>query len=175
MKRTIRLTESDLHRVIKESVKRILSEDADYVHRGEDATEYLDQYVPHRYQKKDTRGMFLNYDDPSDYADGENWVGSHDYYAVHDMTDEFNKGVDDINQRMYDRLSTKGGQMDYDWEKRENMYPTSSDEMWAKRKQELDDIDASRERFGRASRNMWLNGSSKDDMNDILGYTKEKH
>ena len=30
MKRTIRLTESDLHRVIKESVRRILKEYIDY-------------------------------------------------------------------------------------------------------------------------------------------------
>ena len=174
MKKTIRLSERDLHRIISESVKRILREE-DYVHRDEDATEYLDQYVPHMFQKKDTKGMFLNYDNPLNYMNGENWIGSHDYFDTHNTTDEFNKGVDDINQIMYDRLRTKGGQMDYDWEQRSPKYPESSDDMFARRSNELDDIDAQRGRFGRASRNMWLNGASEEDMDDAIGYTRERH
>lgn len=50
MKRTIRLTESDLHRVIKESVKRIIKE-AGHLYRTDD------EGTPHTNSKETWRGV----------------------------------------------------------------------------------------------------------------------
>lgn len=50
MKRTIRLTESDLHRIIEESVKRIMNEGGHIYFRDEDG-------VPHTNSKETFRGV----------------------------------------------------------------------------------------------------------------------
>ena len=55
MKRRIRLTESDLHRIIKESVKKVLTEyTKDFYDEEKDALDFVspfaqDKYNDHRY------------------------------------------------------------------------------------------------------------------------------
>ena len=82
MKRTIRLTESDLHRIVNESVRKILREDFDFskncVYRVEDET-YPSLTLAHKAAKE----LLMN--DPQ--------KGGVDVYWVSDDGDEYCSGT----------------------------------------------------------------------------------
>ena len=86
-KNIIRLTESDLHRIVKESVKRVLRE--------------VSREMPLRNkfgEPLDTGGFYY----PEDYENTDSWVD--------DSYRKYNKLIADINDGMYD------DQMDRIWE-----------------------------------------------------------
>lgn len=69
MKRTIRLTESDLHRIVKETVNRILSEerrgDDEYV-KGPDG--YSRYYINHKDRTVSPIHGYYSSNEPKEYA-----------------------------------------------------------------------------------------------------------
>ena len=107
-KRTVRLTESELKRIINESVKKILRESSgkpkfqDSFKSKEDMTQYRDLYDP----RGEDEGPYMRYHsttfDDMDYD-----------YCGDDM---YNDEASDYNGSLKKRLATKGGQMSYDWD-----------------------------------------------------------
>lgn len=128
-RKIIRLTESQLNRVIKESVKRVLRESKgkqklqNSFKSKEDMTQYRDIYAPGRMTTYvDYNGSPYDYD----YNDGPGSWGAGPYqspsYHMFDDgydycgDDEKNMEIDRYNHALYNRLATKGGQMSYDWD-----------------------------------------------------------
>lgn len=123
----VRLNESQLKKLIAESVKRVLSEKKleNSFKSKEDMTRYRDMYSPYsdthiidtdgEYYDSETdgggkwgSGPYMNYVS-HDFADGYDYCGDDDY----------NEYASDYNDRLYKRLATKGGQMSYDWDEQQ--------------------------------------------------------
>ena len=78
MKRTIRLTESDLHRIVKESVKRVLREWDEYNEYDSDAKEK-------RFFVADEGGYANAF--AVDMFDGEGWLEGHENEEGYNIED----------------------------------------------------------------------------------------
>lgn len=112
MKQLIKLTESDLHKIVENSVKKVLREAKFPKHpqsfnSKEDMTQYRDMYAPSNiyahgstedevYNAPWGNGPYVPYDNRA-------------YGAAED-------GIYDFNQGMKHKLATKGGQMSQDWD-----------------------------------------------------------
>lgn len=123
MKKTIRLTESDLQNIIKETLNHVLKESNNRLSKSfkskEDMTQYRDLYSPN-----DDEGPYLN----NRYTacdDGYDYCGDDDY----------NEYVNNYNRGLKHRLSTKGGQMSYDWEQE---FPSDSQLSYRDRKNQME-------------------------------------
>jgi hypothetical protein len=183
MKKTIRLTESDLRRIIENALLdtargRINEKKGKKLQNSfkskEDMTRYRDMYAPgddetvidtdntvydrnHAEKGSWGSGPFKDYRHHT-FADGYDYCGDDDY----------NEFASDYNRGMSHRLSTKGGQMSYDWE---TMHPDRSRQTQREidalnrgleRRQEIDDFRNGR--FNQRSRNRWLRGDNDEDM-----------
>lgn len=183
MKRQIRLTESDLRRIIENALLdtargRINEKKGKKLQNSfkskEDMTRYRDMYAPgddetvidtdntvydrnHAEKGSWGSGPFKDYRHHT-FADGYDYCGDDDY----------NEFASDYNRGMSHRLSTKGGQMSYDWE---TMHPDRSRQTQREidalnrgleHRQEIDDFRNGR--FNQKSRNRWIRGDSDEDM-----------
>ena len=181
-KQIIRLTESDLHRVIEESVKQVIYESFD---SNEDMTQYRDLYKPGK------RHFNVDVDGSMSYGglenDGELGNGpfvnqvEYDFEDGYDYsgTDMYNDEASEYNDELYNRLATKGGQMSHDWEEVNPDY-TNIDN---KQKSALDVIRRSRKfqddkysQVGERHRNNWVKGNyDEEDLEDMWSAAKDIH
>jgi hypothetical protein len=98
--RRIRLTEGQLHRIIINAVNEAKNKGGNGFNSREDMREYLDQY-DRTSPYADKRGPYDN-ENLVFYNDGKSRVP--------------NSVIQDSNAKLYKRLSSKGGQMQHDWE-----------------------------------------------------------
>ena len=167
----IKLTESQLHQVIKESVKKILKESNPIklqksFKSKEDMTDYRDMYSPN----SENSGPFEPYsntvcDDGYDYCGDD--IGNEDKF-------EYNHGLSK-------RLATKGGQMSYDWE---HSLPTKKNIEWQHhimnrdyngRQNRENELNKRREKISNRQRNNYVNGRKFDDIEDIWNDSKDSY
>ena len=97
MKKTIKLTESDLHKVIEESVKRVLNElqfdnDLNYQSISDQAYEYLEKNEPSEYDWRDiAEGLGFRMDSigPNDMETLKDAIedAMHDFYVYQEEMD----------------------------------------------------------------------------------------
>lgn len=79
MRKVIRLTESDLHRIIKKSVNNIIREWGEYI---PDPSDYLDEEPLNRWYREhpgveppDTEEEYLEYENEDDFDDYDYYEG----------------------------------------------------------------------------------------------------
>lgn len=185
MKQRIRLTESDLHRIVKESVNRILTEAnksgklKNSFKSKEDMTKYRDMYSPSTHTSiYDTDNTFYDSEDS-----GEGAWGSGPYMPYKETRfgdgydycgdDDYNDYASDYNQALRKKLTTKGGQMSDDWESQlpnkralEHQKELAND-YYAYRQKLRRDAEERRNRQGKTARRRWINGASLSDMEEL--------
>lgn len=189
-RKPIIMTEGRLRRIVAEATMRVIRESG--FDSDEDMTMYRDMYAPgtddtvvdtdnepyeHRYTDEPGAwgsGPFLDHRTHT-FADGYDYCGD-DYY---------NEMVDDYNDELADELSTKGGQMNYDWEHRydndEDAYPFPID--GPDRANDYvdyingmrDDYESKKDRVGNKARMRWTRGDDPEDIIDYdeFNYTRE--
>lgn len=168
------MTEGRLRRIVAEAAMRVIRESG--FDSDEDMTMYRDMYAPgtddtvidtdnvpyeHRYTDEPGAwgsGPFLNHRTHT-FADGYDYCGDDDY----------NEMVDDYNDELADRLSTKGGQMNYDWEHRydnDNDDSAYIDSYIDYINKERDDYENTKDRIGNKSRMRWTRGDDPEKIPD---------
>lgn len=163
-KRTVKLTESELKRVITESVKKILRESDDKkklqnsFKSKEDMTQYRDLYDP----RGEDEGPYMRYHsttfDDMDYD-----------YCGDDM---YNDEASDYNARLKKRLATKGGQMSYDWDTEFGREASMAKNARQRLEADADEAYLRRMRddeIGKHHMNAWVNGELDTDDLDRYG------
>jgi hypothetical protein len=181
-RKPIIMTEGRLRRIVAEAAMRVIRESG--FDSDEDMTMYRDMYAPgtedtvidadnepyeHRYTDEPGAwgsGPFLDHRTHT-FADGYDYCGD----------DGYNEMVDDYNDELADELSTKGGQMNYDWEHRydndEDAYPFPIDspdraDGYVDHINDLrDDYESTKDRVGNRARRRWARG---DEPEDIIDY-----
>ena len=181
-RKPIIMTERRLRRIVAEAAMRVIRESG--FDSDEDMTMYRDMYAPGTedvvfdtdnkpYWHVDTKGTgawgngpFLNHR-TNTLADWYNHLYGDDY------DDEM---VDDYNDELADRLSTKGGQMNYDWEHRydndEDAYrfpidsPDRADGYVDYINGRRDDYEYRKDRVGNKARMRWVRGDDPEDLTD---------
>jgi hypothetical protein len=181
-RKPIIMTEGRLRRIVAEAAMRVIRESG--FDSDEDMTMYRDMYAPgtedtvvdtdnepyeHRYTDEPGAwgsGPFLDHRTHT-FADGYDYCGDDDY----------NEMVDDYNDELADELSTKGGQMNYDWEHRYDddedayPYPIDSPDRVSSHidfvNSRRDNYERIKDRAGNKARMRWTRG---DDPEDIADY-----
>lgn len=181
------MTEGRLRRIVAEAAMRVIRESG--FDSDEDMTMYRDMYapgtedtvvdtdnVPYEHRCTDEpgawgNGPFLNRRTHT-FADGYDYCGDDDY----------NEMVDDYNDELADELSTKGGQMNYDWERQ--LYgkdyigddtPDAIDAHIDRINDMRDDYESTKGRIGNRARMRWTRGDDPEDIMDYdeFNYTRE--
>lgn len=156
MKKTIRLTESDLHRVIRESVKRVINETE---------LNYDVDNFSGRYYKNPPEEI-----DPTDYLDdpnnppgsGEDWADWDDF-----VEDEFG-GDQKAAENAYSwGLHDNSGFLP-DGNKGRMAYGYDADSMIDRNNDSIDDDERVKTAMGQHEKKKWLNGAKDDEMFDFL-------
>lgn len=129
-KNKIRLTESVLRKIVRESVERMLKESKgkqklqNSFKSKEDMTQYRDMYAPDTITTNvDYYGR--TYHNEYEHGNGDWGTGPYKNYHHHKLInggyncyggDEYNAEASRYNNALDKRLATKGGQMSYDWD-----------------------------------------------------------
>ena len=180
-KNKIRLTESVLRKIVRESVERMLKESKgkqklqNSFKSKEDMTQYRDMYAPgSETTYVDDYGS--TYDDDYDYGYGDWGSGPYKCSHYHEFDDDYDYCGDDdynaevsrYNDALYKRLATKGGQMSYDWDDMKHEYEEDIENQ--KRnlnnlKKVYDQIYQGKGKYNDIDywKNIWLKGKPEDD------------
>lgn len=177
-RKPIIMTEGRLRRIVAEAAMRVIRESG--FDSDEDMTMYRDMYapgtedtvvdtdnVPYEHRCTDEpgawgNGPFLNRRTHT-FADGYDYCGD----------DFYNDMVDDYNDELADELSTKGGQMNYDWEHRYDDddfridNPDTINGYVDYINDKRDEYESKKDRVGNRARRRWTRG---DDPEEILDY-----
>lgn len=156
MKKTIRLTESDLHRVIRESIKRVINET--------ELNYDVDNFSGRHYKNPPEEI------DPTDYLDdpnnppgsGEDWADWDDF-----VEDEFG-GDQKAAENAYSwGLHDNSGFLP-DGNKGRMAYGYDADSMIDRNNDSIDDEERVKTAMGQHEKKKWLNGAKDDEMFDFL-------
>lgn len=195
MTRRVRLTEGRLRGLVRRAVTSVLRESKgkDKLSKSfkskEDATMYRDMYAPDEYERiYDTDGDLYD----TNHSDEGSW-GSGPYKDYHYTTfaddydycgdDDYNDYASDYNHALKHRLSTKGGQMSYDWEHRfDNLEDApilpddkydGIDALFGMRANGLRHEDENWDYLGKLAREDWINGASPEEMEKDTDFIKK--
>lgn len=156
MKRTIRLTESDLHRIIKESVKRALNE----TELNYDVDNFSGKNYKNPPEEIDPTGYL---DDPNTPpGSGEDWADWANF-----VEDEFG-GDHKAAENAYSwGLHDNSGFLP-DGNKGRMAYGYDADSMFDMNNDSIDTEERVKTAMGRHEKKKWLNGAKDDEMFDFL-------